>query len=145
MLVFHEEGELIRILAKPTAGGGGLQPHGPAVDIGFEHGLAGGRLFATDSNQSLRTTGFNNSSRIVIVDPTTGHVTPFISGLPTGDHPTEQLAFKGEFIYWSQGSPPNSSVVGRDNGGGATQQDIPCQNIVLSQKWLHSGGRRKPT
>src|SRR5258708_7213364 len=140
ILVFHEDGDLTRILAKPPPGGGGLQAHGPAVDIGFEHGLAGGRLFATDSNQSLRTTGFNNSSRIVIVNPTTGHVTPFISGLPTGDHPTEQLAFKGEFIYWSQGSTTNSSVVGRDNGGGANQQDIPCQDIVLSQNVFDSGG-----
>ncbi len=141
ILVFNESGQLIRgPLAKPTAGGGGLQAHGPAVDIGFEHGIAGGRLFATDSNQSLRTTGFNNSSRIVIVDPTTGHVTPFITGLPTGDHPTEQLAFKDKHIYWSQGSTTNSSVVGRDNGGGANQQDIPCQDIVLSQNVFDSGG-----
>ena len=140
ILVFRESGELIRVLAKPTASGGGLQAHGPAVDVGFEHGLAGGRLFATDSNQSLRTTGFNNSSRIVTVDPTTGHVTPFITGLPTGDHPTEQLAFKGEFIYWSQGSTTNSGVVGRDNGGGANQQDIPCQDIVLSLNVFDSGG-----
>src|SRR5229473_4313413 len=141
ILVFNESGQLIRgPLAKPTAGGGGLQAHGPAVDIGFEHGIAGGRLFATDSNQSLRTTGFNNSSRIVIVDPTTGHVTSFITGLPTGDHPTEQLAFKDKHIYWSQGSTTNSSVVGRDNGGGANQQDIPCQDIVLSQNVFDSGG-----
>ena len=141
ILVFNESGQLIRgPLAKPTAGGGGLQAHGPAVDIGFEHGIAGGRLFATDSNQSLRTTGFNNSSRIVMVDPTTGHVTPFIAGLPTGDHPTEQLAFKGNHIYWSQGSTTNSSVVGRDNGGGANQQDIPCQDIVLSKNVFDSGG-----
>jgi len=140
ILVFSNSGQLIRTLAKPTASGGGLQAHGPAVDIGFEHGLAGGRLFATDSNQSLRTTGFNNSSRIVIVDPTTGHVTPFITGLPTGDHPTEQLAFKDGFIYWSQGSTTNSGVVGRDNGGGANQQDIPCQDIVLSQNVFDSGG-----
>src|SRR6266849_2971168 len=144
ILVFNESGQLIRgPLAKPTAGGGGLQAHGPAVDIGFEHGRAGGRLFATDSNQSLRTTGFNNSSRIVIVDPTTGHVTPFITGLPTGDHPTEQLAFKDDHIYWSQGSTTNSSVVGRDNGGGANQQDIPCQDIVLSQNVFDSGGGKK--
>ncbi len=122
-----------------TGGSGVFQPHGPAVDIGFEHGLKGGRLFATDSNQSLRTTGFNNSSRIVTVDITNGHVTPFISGLPTGDHPTEQLAFKGEWIYWSQGSTTNSGVVGRDNGGGANQPDIPCQDIVLSNNVFDSG------
>ncbi len=140
ILVFNEGGQRIRTLAKPTAGGGGLQAHGPAIDIAFERGFEGGRLFATDSNQSLRTTGFNNSSRIVIVNPNTGQVTPFITGLPTGDHPTEQLAFKGNHIYWSQGSTTNSGVVGRDNGNGANQQDIPCQDIVLSQNVFDSGG-----
>jgi glucose/arabinose dehydrogenase len=143
ILVFNKKGKLIRgPLAKPTKNGG-LQSAGPAVDVAFEHGFAGGRLFATDSNQSLRTTGFNNSSRIVIVDPISGQVTPFISGLPTGDHPTEQLAFKDGYIYWSQGSTTNSGVVGRDNGGGANQQDIPCQDIVLSNNVFDSGGGKK--
>jgi hypothetical protein len=138
--VYNRNGTLLRgPLGKPTANGGGFQAAGPAVDIGFENGLQGGRLFATDSNQSLRTVGFNNSSRIVIVDPITGQVTPFITGLPTGDHPTEQLAFKGGWIYWSQGSTTNSGVVGRDNGGGANQSDIPCQDIVLSQNVFNSG------
>src|SRR5437870_1606056 len=100
---------------------------------------AGGRLFATDSNQATHAQGQNNSSRIVTVDPMTGHVTPFITGLPTGDHPTEQLAFKGNWIYWSQGSTTNSGVVGRDNGGGTNQQDIPCQDIVLSDNVFDSG------
>jgi len=144
ILVFNQSGTRIRgPLAKPTANGGGLQPAGPAVDIAFEHDFAGGRLFATDSNQSLRTTGFNNSSRIVTVDPTSGQVTPFITGLPTGDHPTEQLAFKDGHIFWSQGSTTNSGVVGRDNGGGANQQDIPCQDIVLSNNVFDSGGGKK--
>ena len=126
ILVFDQNGNKIAgPLAKPTGTGttqtGGLQAEGPAVDIAFEHGLNGGRLFATDSNQSLRTTGNNNSSRIVIVNPMTGTVTPFITNLPTGDHPTEQLAFKDGWIYWSQGSTTNSGVVGLDNGGGANQ------------------------
>ena len=141
ILVFDQNGNKIRgPLAKPTPTGGGLQPHGPAVDIAFENGLNGGRLFATDSNQSLRTAGNNNSSRIVTVDPVSGQVTPFIKGLPTGDHPSEQLAFNGNFIYWTQGSTTNSGVVGRDNGGGANQPDIPCQDIVLSQNVFDSGG-----
>ena len=88
-------------LGKPTGPTNGFQADGPAVGLGFEHGFEGGRLFATDSNQSLRTTGFNNSSRIVTVHPSTGVVTPFITGLPTGDHPSEQIAFKDGFIYWS--------------------------------------------
>ena len=141
ILVFDQNGNKLRgPLAKPTSTGGGLQPHGPAVDIAFENGVNGGRLFATDSNQSLRTAGNNNSSRIVTVDPNSGQVTPFITGLPTGDHPTEQLAFNANWIYWTQGSTTNSGVVGRDNGGGANQPDIPCQDIVLSNNVFDSGG-----
>ena len=139
ILVFNQSGTLLRTLAKPTATGG-FQPAGPAVDIAFEKGFSGGRLFASDSNQATHAQGQNNSSRIVTVDPTTGKVTPFITGLPSGDHPTEQLTFKGNFIYWSQGSTTNSGVVGRDNGGGANQQDIPCQDIVLSDNVFDSGG-----
>src|SRR5712692_4483256 len=142
ILVFDQSGNLIRgPLAKPTASGVGLQPHGPAIDIAFEKGFEGGRLFATDSNQAIRAVGAqNNSSRIVTVNPDTGEVTPFIIGLPTGDHPAEQLAFKDGWIYWSQGSTTNSGVVGRDNGGGANQPDIPCQDIVLSGNVFDSGG-----
>jgi hypothetical protein len=139
ILVFDEKGNFQRRLGKPTAQGHAFQSAGPAVDIGFERGLQGGRLFATDSNQSLRTIGNNNSSRIVTVDPQTGQVTPFITGLPTGDHPSEQLEFKNNWIYWSQGSTTNSGVVGRDNGGGANQPDIPCQDIKLSDNVFDSG------
>src|SRR5713101_3453963 len=140
ILVFNQAGMKIRgPLGKPSVFGG-FQPAGPAVDIGFENGFRGGRLFATDSNQSLRTTGNNNSSRIVTVNPISGQVQPFITGLPTGDHPSEQLAFKDGWIYWSQGSTTNSGVVGRDNGGGANQPDIPCQDIMLSNNVFDSGG-----
>jgi hypothetical protein len=128
-------------LGKPTSTGGGFQPSGPAIDIAFVNGFAGGRLFATDSNQSTHThNGNNNSSRIVTVNPMTGQITPFIINLPTGDHPTEQLAFKGGWIYWSQGSTTNSGVVGLDNGGGQNQSDIPCQDITLSNNVFASGG-----
>ena len=131
-------------LFKPTGSGttqtGGLQAAGPSVDIAFENGFAGGRLFATDSNQATHAGGQNNSSRIVILNLSTGKVTPFITNLPTGDHPSEQLAFKGGWIYWSQGSTTNSGVVGRDNGGGTNQSDIPCQDIVLSNNVFDSGG-----
>lgn len=78
-------------------------------------------------------------SKISRSDPNSGNVTPFITGLPTGDHPNEQLAFKGGWIYWSQGSTTNSGVVGRDNNGGLNQPDIPCQNITLSQNLFDSG------
>ncbi len=144
ILVFDQSGNRIRgPLAKPTKSGVGLQPHGPAIDIAFEKGFEGGRLFATDSNQAIRapaTNAQNNSSRIVTVNPETGQVTPFIAGLPTGDHPAEQITFKDGWIYWSQGSTTNSGVVGRDNGGGANQHDIPCQDITLSGHLFDSGG-----
>jgi glucose/arabinose dehydrogenase len=141
ILVFDQSGTQIGgPLAKPTASGG-LAAHGPSIGIAFEHGFRGGTLFVTDSNQAIRTPGAqNNSSRIVIVNPSTGAVTPFITGLPTGDHPAEQLAFKDGWIYWSQGSTTNAGVVGRDNGGGANQNDIPCQDIVLSNNVFDSGG-----
>src|SRR5215468_11210611 len=142
ILVFNQNGvKIAGPLAKPTASGGGLQPHGPAIGIAFENGFQGGRLFVTDSNQATHAGGGpNNSSRIVTVDPISGVVTPFIVGLPTGDHPAEQLEFKGPWIYWSQGSTTNSGVVGRDNGGGQNQQDIPCQDITLSTNVFDSGG-----
>jgi hypothetical protein len=134
VLVFDQHGgRMAGPLFKPTPGGGGFQPAGPAVDIAFERGFEGGRLFATDSNQATHGGGQNSSSRIVILNPQLGTVTPFITGLPTGDHPSEQLAFKGGWIYWSQGSTTNSGVVGLDNNGGRNQPDIPCQDITLSQ------------
>jgi hypothetical protein len=139
ILVFDQNGSLLRgPLAKPTASGG-LQAAGPAVDVAFEKGLKGGRLFATDSNQATHAMGQNNSSRIVMVEPDSGFVAPFITNLPTGDHPSEQLAFRGGWIYWSQGTTTNSGVVGRDNGGGTNQQDIPCRDITLSENVFDSG------
>jgi hypothetical protein len=51
--------------------------------------------------------------------------------LPTGDHPTEQLAFEDGWIYWSQGSTTNCGAVGRDNGGGRNRSDIPYHEITL--------------
>jgi len=140
ILVFNQNGKLIRgPIGKPTASGDGFQPAGPAIDIAFEHGFQGGRLFATDSNQATHAGGQNNSSRIIIVNPITGSVTPFIANLPTGDHPSEQLAFKDGWIYWSQGSTTNSGVVGLDNGSGTNQSDIPCQDITLSNNVFDSG------
>jgi hypothetical protein len=49
--VYNRNGTLIRgPLGKPTPSGGGFQSAGPAIDIAFESGFQGGRLFATDSN-----------------------------------------------------------------------------------------------
>jgi hypothetical protein len=57
VLVFDRLGNKIAgPLFKPTGSGAtqtdGLQAAGPSIDIAFENGFAGGRLFATDSNQA---------------------------------------------------------------------------------------------
>jgi len=134
VVVFDRNARLLRTLGKPadaTAGSStAFQPGGPAVDIAFEHGLEGGRLFATDNGAS--------GGRIVTLDPTTGKVTPLITGLPAG--PTGQLAFRDGWIYWGAGSTTNSGVVSKADGGPFGQPDIPCQDITLSQNLFDSGG-----
>ena len=142
LLVFDRDGRRIAgPLGKPTAAGGGFQPDGPAIGLSFERGTAGGTLFATDSNQGVRGApgAANNTSRIVRVDPGNGRVTPVITGLPTGDHPTEQILVKDGWLYWSQGSATNAGVTGHDNGGGGNQHEIACEQITLSQNVWDSG------
>jgi glucose/arabinose dehydrogenase len=142
LLIFDQSGRRIAgPLGKPTATGGGFQPDGPAIGLAFEHGFQGGTLFGTDSNQGVRGAPGqgNNTSRVITIDPGTGGVTPFIRGLPTGDHPTELIIVKDGFLYWSQGSATNSGVTGHDNGGGGNQHDIACQDIVLSDNVWDSG------
>ncbi|HEX6692293.1 MAG TPA: hypothetical protein VF110_14220 [Burkholderiales bacterium] len=142
LLVLDERGRRIAgPLAKPTMAGGGLQPDGPAIGLAFEHGTSGGTLFATDSNQGVRGApgAANNTSRIVRIGTSSGTVTPVITGLPTGDHPTEQIVVKNGWLYWSQGSTTNAGVTGHDNGGGGNQHEIPCEDITLSENTWDSG------
>jgi len=142
LLIFDRNGNQIAgPLGKPTSSGGGFQPDGPAIGLAFEHDFQGGTLFATDSNQGVRGAAgaANNTSRIVTVDITSGAVAPVITGLPTGDHPTEQITVKDGFLYWSQGSATNAGVTGHDNGGGGNQHDIACQQITLSDNVFDSG------
>jgi hypothetical protein len=136
ILVFDSHGrKLAGPIGKPTEAGGGFQPDGPAIGLSFEHNFAGGTLFATDSNQGARGAPGrgNNTSRIVKVKLPGGTIVPVIVGLPTGDHPTEQILVKDGWLYWSQGSATNSGVTGHDNGAGGNQHDIACQRITLSQ------------
>ena len=146
LLVLNQHGHAVRgPLFKPTsadpAANTGYQPDGPAIGLAFERGVAGGTLFATDSNQGVRGAPGkgNNTSRIMMAGLDTGKLSPFIVGLPTGDHPTEMLQVKDSFVYWSQGSATNSGVTGHDNGGGGNQHDIACQNIKLSDNLWSSG------
>jgi glucose/arabinose dehydrogenase len=144
ILIFNSDGRRIGgPLGKPTsvdpAANRGFQPDGPAIGLAFEHNFEGGTLFATDSNQGARGAPGkgNNTSRIVKVDinkaRTTADVATVIRGLPTGDHPTEQILVKDGWLYWSQGSATNSGVTGHDNGAGGNQHDIACQQVTLSQ------------
>ena len=57
ILVFDQNGNKLRTLGKPTSPGVGFQTAGPAVDIAFENGVNGGRLFATDSNSRCERRG----------------------------------------------------------------------------------------
>lgn len=136
--IFDRNGTLVRGgIGKDT---GGFQTEGPAIGLAFEKDFHGGTLFASDSNQGLRRPGGgNNSSRIVVVDPERNTVTPLINGLPTGDHPAEQITVQDGWIYWSQGSATNSGVTGLDNGAGGNQHEIACERITLSQNTFNSG------
>jgi hypothetical protein len=131
--VFDQSAKLLRTLGKPADASTGTVnafSAGGVVDIGFERGLAGGRLFATDNA--------SDGGRIVTVGPTTGKVVPLITGLPAG--PTGQLAFQDGWIYWGAGATTNSGVLSKSDGGPFGQPDIPCQDITLSQNVFDSGG-----
>jgi len=125
--VFDQDAKLLRTLGKPKdAAIETADTLNGAVDIAFERGFDGGRLFATDNESS--------GGRILTVNPTTGKVVPLITGLPAG--PTGQLALRAGWIYWGAGATTNNGVV--DFNGG--QPDIPCQDITLSQNVFDSGG-----
>jgi hypothetical protein len=131
--VYDQSAKMLRMLGKPPDASsettGAFSPK-TVVDIAFEHGLAGGRLFATDNA--------SDGGRIVTVDPATGKVVSLITGLPAG--PTGQLAFQGGWIYWGAASTTNSGVVSKADGGAFGQPDIACQDITLSQNVFNSGG-----
>lgn len=146
VLVFDQDGRrLSGPLGKPTAAGGGFQADGPAIGLSFERDFKGGRLFGTDSNQGVRGApgSANNTSRVLEVkingSRTRADIVPLITGLPTGDHPTEQIVVKDGWLYWAQGSTTNAGVTGHDNGGVPAQQEIPCQDITLSENTWDSG------
>src|SRR2546421_1954514 len=145
LLIFDRNGNKVAgPLGKPTASGGGFQADGPAIGLAFEHDFQGGTLFATDSNQGARgARGVgNNTSRIVKVNISNGMVTPVIVGLPTGDHPTEQILVKDGWLYWSQGSATNAGVTGHDNGRAADPDGYTCQQIPLTDTVFDSGDHK---
>ncbi|MFL5309428.1 MAG: hypothetical protein ACJ79H_03130 [Myxococcales bacterium] len=144
LLIFDKNGRRIAgPIGKPGSAKKAFQPDGPAIGLAFENVFQGGTLFGTDSNQGVRGApgDANNTSRVVTIDVGANEVRTFVGGLPTGDHPTEQVLVKDGFVYWSQGSATNSSVVGHDNGGaaGPNEHDIACQDVRLSENTWPSG------
>jgi glucose/arabinose dehydrogenase len=150
--VLNTSGHTVRTLGRAASVAVREAPaylHAPTIGIAFERDFVGGRLFVTDSRQGIRgALGPKNSSRVLEVDPQTGAVTELIVGLPTGDHPTEQITVKNRTLFWSQGSVTNSGIVGHDNGpvpgdpadvNGVFQHEIPCEDVVLSGNNADSG------
>jgi glucose/arabinose dehydrogenase len=152
--VLNSSGQTLRVIGKAASVASKGDPkflHAPTIGIAFEHEFLGGRMIVSDSRQGIRgALGPKNSSRILQVDPGTGAITELVTGLPTGDHPTEQVTVHEGYIFWSQGSATNSGVVGHDNGakvGGGpdlnTQHEIPCQDVILSGNNFDSGDGHK--
>ena len=129
VVVFDQNAKPLRTLGKPTDATNGsanaFQPWGPGVDLAFEHGPYGGRLFATDNG--------SNGGRISILDLSKGTLTALATGLPGG--PTGQLAFQDGWIYWGSGATTNGGVV----GSAGEQPPVPCQDITLSQNVFDAG------
>lgn len=83
----------------------------------------------------------SNKAKISTVDLTNGIVTDIISGLPSGDHPPDQIAFGPDGrLYVAIGSATNSGVVGVDNyspdlgwlASYPMTKDVPAKNITLT-------------
>ena len=154
--VLNQNGMVLRHIGKAPSLAQKGDPaflHAPTIGVTFEDNFSG-RMFVTDSRQGIRgAQGPRNSSRVLQVNPQNGASTQLVTGLPTGDHPTEQITVHRGFLYWSQGSATNSGVVGHDNTGpagvggpadlegpaGRFQHDVPCTDIVLSGNNSDSG------
>jgi glucose/arabinose dehydrogenase len=151
ILIFDRHGNKVAgPLGKPTSDdvtkNNGFQPDGPAIGLAFENETRG-KLFGTDSNQGARGAAGrgNNTSRVVRIDLPSGKVNTVIKGLPTGDHPTEQIVVKNGWLYWSQGSATNAGVTGLDNGNGGNQHEIACERIQLSAHEFRSKDPLNPS
>jgi glucose/arabinose dehydrogenase/plastocyanin len=82
----------------------------------------------------------SNKAKISTVDLTNGLVTDIITGLPSGDHAPDQIAFgKDGRVYVAIGSVTNSGVVGVDNylpdlgwlASFPMTHDVPAKNTTL--------------
>lgn len=82
--------------------------------------------------------GQADGGRILRISPD-GTITPLVDNLPSiGDHHTNQLIIKDDYICFGQGTATNSAVVGVDNASfgwlkrNKEFHDVPCKDVVLS-------------
>lgn len=82
--------------------------------------------------------GQTEGGRILRISPR-GEIKVLTEGLPSfGDHHTDALVVKDNYIYFGQGTATNSGVVGPDNKEYGWLQrkpgfhDIPCKDITLA-------------
>jgi glucose/arabinose dehydrogenase len=80
-----------------------------------------------------------------------GEIKTLIDNLPsTGDHHTNTLLIKDNYIYFGQGTATNSAVVGPDNAefGWLKRKkefhDIPCKDLILTGENYESSNVLKP-
>jgi glucose/arabinose dehydrogenase len=82
--------------------------------------------------------GEREGGRILRISPS-GEMKTLVDGLPSfGDHHTDALVVKDNYIYFGQGTATNSAVVGPDNKeyGWLKRKpgfhDVPCNDITLA-------------
>jgi glucose/arabinose dehydrogenase len=91
-----------------------------------------------NSNFYISEGGEAEGGKILKVSPT-GDITTLADHLPSiGDHHTNTLIIKDNYIYFGQGTATNSAVVGPDNADFGWLKrhkdfhDIPCGDLVLT-------------
>jgi len=91
-----------------------------------------------DGNFFVSEGGAMEGGKILRISPE-GRITALVEGLPSiGDHHTNNLVIKDNYIYFGQGTATNAAVVGPDNKefGWLTRRkdfhDIPCGDVVLT-------------
>ncbi len=143
-VAFDDKGNMY--VAEAGAGFGGVLsiPRILKIDQSGTISLVTDRFLAGPITDMLYHAGklyVSNRAKISTVDLTNGIVTDIITGLPSGDHPPDQIAFGPDGrIYVAVGSATNSGVVGVDNyspdlgwlASYPMTHDVPAKNITLA-------------
>jgi glucose/arabinose dehydrogenase len=116
-----------------------LTPDGGKTEIarGSKNGPWTGLSFH-NGNFYVSEGGESEGGKILRISPK-GVITTLIDNLPSiGDHHTNNLVIKDNYIYFGQGTATNSGIVGPDNAdfGWLKRKkefhDIPCADIVVT-------------